>query len=758
MRKKQRPSIPGILLGALMSLMLLLGISGCSDDDNDGGVITPETQGTLTDWKGDWVSHAVHLDSPEAEAGYAAMAQEKPGYAAEEIKPVVKGAYYTDFGRLVIRDDAITFYDHDGTTETCTCEYEDRGAGTMSGESARKFELTAGSPDACRKYQYLLMQPLMHHDSGEEHLHIRYADADAGGFDALMEGEDNAGWWPILTRSDATTDNYVADYMLEFTDFYLSLLPETGTVVFEANGEDFVREGFVSEDGWRIDFSEVYVNVSSPAVYQVEAGARSARHAGHDDDEPGADDGPEALNRAVLEGDFFLNLKQDTFEVGRNPKALPGTYAYLEFSVTRADSGSEGFQARYAGDSIVLAGTAVKDGRTVDFTIAFDEIMKFATCGLMDASLAVNGEFGAEMTFHFDHIFGDFEEGPADPADTHAINYVAIGFSPFADLAENDVLDIRQPDMIAKGMSEDIYTQLMDAVKTLGHTGEAHCDCIPAAARRFLTNHGVFLLQPGDSFDDPRNPKRIAMNTTAESDVPTTVSFYADLDGETPLAEGCDYQYVGGKPDPHYFPNYKTSVWDLFQLEAGQSQACQGFAHIAVRSPHDSPPHMHFRYGDAGKSFDALLAMSNDPESGFDPWWSDYRGITSDTPPANDFSFLNVNGTLVADDDSQMDPRNPDKIEMTTTTESNTPTRLTFYATATPARYGHPAITSMWGRNRIPTIFPGTKPRYGTCSSFKTGFRATPMRSVMSRSGRLTATRCMSTCGTAPTGSTICSP
>ena len=29
---------------------------------------------------------------------------------------------------------------------------------------------------------------------------------------------------------------------------------KVGTVIFTANGEDFVRDGFVSEDGWRIDF------------------------------------------------------------------------------------------------------------------------------------------------------------------------------------------------------------------------------------------------------------------------------------------------------------------------------------------------------------------------------------------------------------------------------------------------------------------------------------------------------------------------
>ena len=44
---------------------------------------------------------------------------------------------------------------------------------------------------------------------------------------------------------------------------------DTGTLVFTANGEDFVRRGFVSEDGWTIGFHAVFANVYGPTAYQV---------------------------------------------------------------------------------------------------------------------------------------------------------------------------------------------------------------------------------------------------------------------------------------------------------------------------------------------------------------------------------------------------------------------------------------------------------------------------------------------------------
>ena len=42
-----------------------------------------------------------------------------------------------------------------------------------------------------------------------------------------------------------------------------------GTLKFTANGEDFVRQGFVSKDGWRIDFDHVYITISDIAAYQT---------------------------------------------------------------------------------------------------------------------------------------------------------------------------------------------------------------------------------------------------------------------------------------------------------------------------------------------------------------------------------------------------------------------------------------------------------------------------------------------------------
>ena len=45
---------------------------------------------------------------------------------------------------------------------------------------------------------------------------------------------------------------------------------EKGTLSLVANGEDFVRQGFVSKDGWRISFDHVYVTLADVAAYQTD--------------------------------------------------------------------------------------------------------------------------------------------------------------------------------------------------------------------------------------------------------------------------------------------------------------------------------------------------------------------------------------------------------------------------------------------------------------------------------------------------------
>ena len=49
---------------------------------------------------------------------------------------------------------------------------------------------------------------------------------------------------------------------------------------------------------------------------------------------------------------------------------------------------------------------------------------------------------------------------------------MAIGFGPFYSLASEGTLDVTQTDL--ESLSE--YQAFYDALVTIGHTGEAHCD------------------------------------------------------------------------------------------------------------------------------------------------------------------------------------------------------------------------------------------------------------------------------------------
>jgi len=199
------------------------------------------------------------------------------------------------------------------------------------------------------------------------------------------------------------------------------------------------------------------------------------------------------------------------------------------------------------------------------------------------------------------------------------------------------------------------------------------------APRRFFTVHGDFrLMAEGEddvSVDDPRNPGRVLLQTPGSgvSYATTVMSFTEHGSADRFTARDCHYDYTGSLPDPHYFPQgYLSSVWDLFTLLPDEPSACASFHHVALRSPHDQPAHMHMRYGDASREHEALLAMSEDPEAGFDPWWSSYEGVGDDTPRSQPLSFTNFDGTFVMDTTVALtidDPRNPSLITATMSTE-----------------------------------------------------------------------------------------
>jgi hypothetical protein len=147
----------------------------------------------------------------------------------------------------------------------------------------------------------------------------------------------------------------------------------------------------------------------------------------------------------------------------------------------------------------------------------------------------------------------------------------------------------------------------------------------------YLAMNGEFHLNPGDSIsqNDPRNPSRLKLTTTDEPGSITKMQFYDHDDISKKLAE-CGYEYIGSRPDPHYYPKEsKTSIWDVFKKVKDFSGDCMSFEYVISRSPHGDPIHMHLRYG---KDVEALLAMSNDEEdSNFNPWWATYCDINRTT-------------------------------------------------------------------------------------------------------------------------------
>ena len=80
--------------------------------------------------------------------------------------------------------------------------------------------------------------------------------------------------------------------------------------------------------------------------------------------------------------------------------------------------------------------------------------------------LKENSSAEVEMTFHFDHIFGDKNA----PADDH-INTGSAGFDYFMQFANGSNIKVAQKEM----KSTAGYKKLMKSLWTLGHLGEGHC-------------------------------------------------------------------------------------------------------------------------------------------------------------------------------------------------------------------------------------------------------------------------------------------
>jgi hypothetical protein len=236
---------------------------------------------------------------------------------------------------------------------------------------------------------------------------------------------------------------------------------ETGTLQFNANGEDFVRQGFVSKDGWAITFDHVYITLADITAYQSDPPY-----------DPHAGGEVEAKTQVALNGTHTVDLAEGAEDappilVGEVTGAAAGQYNAISWQMVRASEDPA------AGYSLVVVGSAEKDGQTIDFTFKVEPEYTY-TCGeyVGDARkgmLQKDGTADLEMTFHFDHIFGDAETPPDDD-----LNVGAVGFEPFAGVAQGGTLDVDMADLETQLSATD-YQMLVDILPTLGHVGEGHC-------------------------------------------------------------------------------------------------------------------------------------------------------------------------------------------------------------------------------------------------------------------------------------------
>jgi hypothetical protein len=219
---------------------------------------------------------------------------------------------------------------------------------------------------------------------------------------------------------------------------------QTGTLEFYANGEAFVREGFVSRDGWAISFDHVYLTLADISAYQTDPPYDA--HAG------GVISGkvkrslPQTYTVDLAEG----GADADPILVGEITGAPAGAYNALSWKLVRAVSGpAEGY-------SVVMIGNAEKDGQTVEFTINIDAECRYSggefVGDVRKGILSAGGTADLEMTFHFDHLFGDAELAADDE-----LNVGAPGFEFFLNYTDGTPVAIDMAEV------------------HLGHVGEGHC-------------------------------------------------------------------------------------------------------------------------------------------------------------------------------------------------------------------------------------------------------------------------------------------
>ncbi len=224
-----------------------------------------------------------------------------------------------------------------------------------------------------------------------------------------------------------------------------------GNLILVANGEDFVRQGFLTKDGWQIEFDRLVVSVSEVIAYEMDSDPKA-------NFEKNLKSQPQVL---ILDRAKTIDLAagDDNAQpiVVSNTEAPEAFYNALSWKMQPTEDGL------LPDQTIVLQGKAVKAQRNVNFLLGFRVPLTYF-CGEFvgeerKGMLQSGKSAEMEMTFHFDHIFGDGELAPDD-----SLNQAALGFQPLADLAQGDNLKLDWQGL-QDNLSPDNYQRLTDAIR-----------------------------------------------------------------------------------------------------------------------------------------------------------------------------------------------------------------------------------------------------------------------------------------------------
>ncbi len=242
-----------------------------------------------------------------------------------------------------------------------------------------------------------------------------------------------------------------------------SVQQEFGSLTFYANGEDFVRQGFLSKDGWQLTFNHVFITVTDISAYQTDPPY-----------DPHSDEPIQGDVETVMDGVYTIDLAQGDGDAGPIPietmgNVPTGHYNAMSWRMIPADYGPS------KGYSIYIDAQAEKGDQSYNVRLGFQQSYQYRAgeyVGDQRKGFVLPGETGElEMTFHMDHLFGD----GSLPEDDE-LNVTALGFGPFAALMQEGTVE-EDLSTLSRKLSEDDYQRLLSILTTLGHTGEGHCHC-----------------------------------------------------------------------------------------------------------------------------------------------------------------------------------------------------------------------------------------------------------------------------------------